>query len=101
MLWLILALVVCVTLASVVIGLVAVPARREGREVLTDRGERMISSVTACTKEIIKQANGAVVKRHQADVISTEQASETKIPFAAANETTSAPITSDAEKAVS
>lgn len=46
MVWLILALVVGVALAGTVIGLVAVPARREGRELLTERAEEMVNSVT-------------------------------------------------------
>ncbi|MEO8851133.1 MAG: hypothetical protein ABI360_05330 [Allobranchiibius sp.] len=46
MLWLVVALVICLALSAVVVGLVAVPARREGRQVLTERGERMLSSVT-------------------------------------------------------
>lgn len=46
MVWLILALVVGVALAGTVIGLVAVPARREGRELLTERAEGMVGSVT-------------------------------------------------------
>lgn len=46
MVWLILALVIGVALAGSVIGLVAVPARREGREVLTERAEQAVSSMT-------------------------------------------------------
>jgi len=46
MVWLILALVIGVALAGTVIGLVAVPARREGREVLTERAEQVVSAVT-------------------------------------------------------
>lgn len=46
MVWLILALVIGVALAGTVIGLVAVPARREGRELLTERAEHVVSSVT-------------------------------------------------------
>lgn len=46
MLWLVVALFICLLLAGVVVGLVAVPARREGRQVLTERGERMLSGVT-------------------------------------------------------
>lgn len=46
MVWLILALVIGVALAGAVIGLVAVPARREGREVLTERAEQAVNSVT-------------------------------------------------------
>lgn len=45
MVWLILALVIGVALAGTVIGLVAVPARREGRELLTERAEQAVSSV--------------------------------------------------------
>ena len=40
------ALVICLALAGVVVGLVAVPARREGRQVLTERAEQMLASVT-------------------------------------------------------
>lgn len=46
MLWLVVALFICLALAGVVVGLVAVPARREGRQVLTERGERMLANVT-------------------------------------------------------
>ena len=46
MLWLVGALFLCLVLAGVVVGLVAVPARREGRQVLTERGEQMLTSVT-------------------------------------------------------
>ncbi|MBO1756158.1 hypothetical protein [Allobranchiibius sp. CTAmp26] len=46
MLWLVGALFLCLVLAGVVVGLVAVPARREGRQVLTERGEQMFTSVT-------------------------------------------------------
>lgn len=45
MVWLILALVIGVALAGTVIGLVAVPARREGRELLTERAEQAVNSV--------------------------------------------------------
>lgn len=41
----ILGMLVCVGLAIAVVGLVAVPARREGREVLTPAGEKAISRV--------------------------------------------------------
>jgi hypothetical protein len=46
MVWLILALVIGVALAGTVIALVAVPAHREGRELLTERAEQAVSSVT-------------------------------------------------------
>ena len=42
---LVLGMLVCVGLALVVMALVAVPARRAGREVLTERGEEVIGSL--------------------------------------------------------
>jgi peptidoglycan/LPS O-acetylase OafA/YrhL len=59
MLWLILALVVCVALASAVLGMVAVPARREGRQVLTPRGENLVTSVAQTTDKVATRAKGA------------------------------------------
>ena len=41
---LVLGLFLCVALALAVMGLVAVPARRAGREVLTERGEEVLGS---------------------------------------------------------
>jgi len=42
---LIFAMVLCVGLAVAVVALVAIPARREGRDLLTDRGERALDRV--------------------------------------------------------
>ena len=42
---LVLGLFLCLALALVVVGLVAVPARRAGREVLTERGEEVLGSI--------------------------------------------------------
>ena len=42
---LVLGMLVCVALALVVMALVAVPARRAGREVLTERGEEVLDSI--------------------------------------------------------
>ncbi len=43
----ILGLLVCVGLAVLVLGLVALPARRDGREVLSPRGEDVVGSLRA------------------------------------------------------
>lgn len=73
MLWLILALIVCVALASAVLGLVAIPARRQGRPLLTTRGENLVSSVSQTTDKVTakaKDATGSVVgtlKREHSD----------------------------------
>ena len=42
---LVLGMLLCVALALVVMALVAVPARRAGREVLTERGEEFLGSI--------------------------------------------------------
>jgi hypothetical protein len=42
---LVLGMLFCVGLALVVLALVAVPARRAGREVLTERGEEVLGSI--------------------------------------------------------
>ncbi|MFL6080805.1 MAG: hypothetical protein ACJ714_12830 [Ornithinibacter sp.] len=42
---LVLGMLLCVALALVVMALVAVPARRAGRDVLTERGEEFLGSI--------------------------------------------------------
>ena len=41
----VLGLLVCVGLALAVVALVAIPARRQGRDVLSERGEQVIESI--------------------------------------------------------
>lgn len=45
MIILVLGMLVSVILAVAVVGLVAIPARREGRDLLTPRGEEVVSRV--------------------------------------------------------
>jgi hypothetical protein len=54
---LILGLLLCVGVAMVVVGLVAVPARREGRDVLTPRGEQVL------TRALEKDPEGSAADR--------------------------------------
>lgn len=42
---LVLGMMICLAFALVVVGLVALPARRDGREVLTSRGEELVGAV--------------------------------------------------------
>ena len=42
---LVLGMMICLALALAVVGLVAVPARREGRQVFTHRGEELVEAV--------------------------------------------------------
>lgn len=55
MVWLILALLLCVALAAAVVAVVAIPARREGREILTDRAEELVSTVTSKTEKVLRR----------------------------------------------
>jgi len=43
-------MLVCVVLGLAVVGLVAVPARREGRDLLTPRGEQVVDRVRERTE---------------------------------------------------
>ena len=56
---LILGLLLCVGVAMVVVGLVAVPARREGRDVLTPRGEQVLTRVLEKGPESSAASGGA------------------------------------------
>lgn len=42
---LVFGMMICLAFALAVVGLVAVPARRDGREVLTTRGEELVDAV--------------------------------------------------------
>lgn len=45
-----------VVIAAVVVGVVAIPARREGREVLTPRGEEVVASMRHRTSKAADRA---------------------------------------------
>lgn len=53
MLAIILAMLVCGAAAAVVVGYVAVDARRNGREVLTAEGEEILASVRRQTDDVL------------------------------------------------
>lgn len=53
MVWVIFAMVLCLALAAAVVGVVAVPARRQGRQVLTAKGEGVVSSVARSTDKVV------------------------------------------------
>ena len=56
----IVGLLICLVLAVAVMALVAVPARREGREVLTARGERVVVKVRETKDNATSRASGAM-----------------------------------------
>ncbi|HET8601569.1 MAG TPA: hypothetical protein VFL99_14675 [Segeticoccus sp.] len=53
---LVIGMLVCVVIAAVVVGVVAVPARREGREVLTPHGEEVVAHVRHRTSQAADRA---------------------------------------------
>jgi peptidoglycan/LPS O-acetylase OafA/YrhL len=56
MLFLVLAMLVCLGLAVVIVALVAVPARREGREVLAPKGEELVARVQERAEDAVSSA---------------------------------------------
>lgn len=53
---LIIAMLLCVGLAVAVVALVAIPARREGRDLFTPKGERVVGRVKDRTDAVIDKA---------------------------------------------
>jgi hypothetical protein len=53
---LIFGMLLCLALAVAVVGLVAIPARREGRDVLTPKGEKVLSRVREKTGSAMETA---------------------------------------------
>ncbi|WP_392542618.1 hypothetical protein [Oryzobacter telluris] len=58
----------CVALALVVMALVAVPARRAGRDVLTERGEEVVGSIRD-RQLSLGRSEGAADDAHMADEV--------------------------------
>lgn len=53
---LVVAMLVCVVVAALVVGVVAIPARREGREMLTPHGEEVVAHVRHRTSRAADRA---------------------------------------------
>jgi hypothetical protein len=60
MLTVILGMLVALVLAAVVLALVAVPARQQGRELLTSHGEEIVSQALGRTAEVMGAARDRV-----------------------------------------
>lgn len=58
----IVGLLICLVLSALVMALVAIPARRDGREILTARGERVVVKVRETTDNATNRASGAVAQ---------------------------------------
>jgi hypothetical protein len=57
---LILGMLICVGLAVAVVAVVAIPARREGRELLTPQGEELIAVVKEKTESTLEKTGDAI-----------------------------------------
>jgi hypothetical protein len=53
---LVLGMLLCVVLAVAVVGVVAIPARRQGRDLLTPKGEEVVSMVREKTGSAVETA---------------------------------------------
>lgn len=58
----IVGLLICLVLSAAVMAVVAIPAHRQGREVLTARGERVVVKVRETTDNASSRASGAVAQ---------------------------------------
>lgn len=56
----VIGLLLCLALSVVVLGLVAVPARREGRDLLTPRGERVVVRVRSTADTAASRTSSAL-----------------------------------------
>ena len=74
---LIVGMLICVGLAVAVVGLVAVPARREGRELLTPQGEELVATVRERTESTLDRTGEALssAKDKVADTIADARTS--------------------------
>jgi hypothetical protein len=70
---LIIGMLLCVGLAVAVVALVAIPARREGRDLLTPQGEELVSLVKDSAGATLDRTGGAIVtaKDKVADAVTT------------------------------
>jgi hypothetical protein len=57
---LIIGMLICVGLALAVLGLVAIPARREGRELLTPKGEETLALARERTQATIERTGDVI-----------------------------------------
>ena len=57
---LIIGMLICVGLAVAVVAVVAIPARREGRELLTPQGEDLVALVRERTENTIEKTGDAL-----------------------------------------
>ena len=68
---LIIGMLICVGLAVAVVAVVAIPARREGRGLLTPQGEELIAVVKEKTGDAITSAKDLVTDKVSETVTST------------------------------
>jgi stringent starvation protein B len=75
---LIIGMLICVGLAVAVVAVVAIPARREGRGLLTPQGEELIAVVKEKTESTIEKTGDAIVtaKDKVAETVASDPAED-------------------------
>jgi hypothetical protein len=75
-------MLLCVVLALAVVALVAIPARREGRQVLTPLGEEVVSSAKERTQDALERTGEAIIatKDKVADSVGSSRDDEAGTP---------------------
>ncbi|MGL4176381.1 MAG: hypothetical protein ACRCSN_09925 [Dermatophilaceae bacterium] len=73
MLTVVLGMLVCLVLAGVVLAVVAVPARRSGRDLLTERGEAVVGGLVEAPRALVSR-DDRPAGRHAAPAVLVEPA---------------------------
>ena len=76
---LIIGMLICVGLAVAVVAVVAIPARREGRELLTPAGEELMAVVKEKTESTLEKTGDAITsaKDKVSDTVTSSAPRET------------------------
>jgi hypothetical protein len=94
---LIVGMLLCVGLALAVVALVAIPARRQGRELLTAEGEEIVAMAKERTQDALDKTGEAIVATKDKVSESISNATSGAEPATASDTPRAAPSASAAE----
>ncbi|MDF2093977.1 hypothetical protein P0Y31_16625 [Knoellia sp. 3-2P3] len=94
---LIVGMLLCVGLALAVVALVAIPARRQGRDVLTPQGEEIVAMAKERTQDALDKTGEALVATKDKVSESIASAAVTGTPSGEAAPAAPAPTARDAQ----
>lgn len=78
MLTIVIALLLCAGIAAFVVALVLIPARREGRDLLTSRGEDLVASIRETSGNVVDKVTPGRSGEDGVDATDVEDAPTTR-----------------------